>query len=44
MTLSKEDLENAKKAWETVKKQAQTDMDQADLYLEIILKKLESFQ
>lgn len=44
MTLTKLDLENAKKAWENIAKQANIDKDQADMYLEVIMKKLEDFK
>jgi len=40
MPLSKEELEQAKAAWEKVRKQARIDIDQADMYLETIDKKL----
>lgn len=42
--MEKEDWEKALAAWTNVKNQAQIDAEQADLYLEAIKLKLESFK
>ena len=44
MPLNKKDWEKAQQAWENIKKQAEIDMEQAEFYLENILKKLETFK
>lgn len=44
MTLTKEDLDKAKQAWENIAKQAKIDSDQAEMYLEIIMQKLEGLK
>ena len=41
--ISKEDWEKSLKAWENVKKQANIDNEQADLFIVAVKKKLEEF-
>lgn len=42
--MNKEEWENGVKAWENVRKQAQIDIEQADLYLSAIHKKIEEIK
>ena len=42
--MNKEDWEKALSAWENVKKQAEIDAEQADLYISTIKQKLETFK
>jgi len=40
MTLSIEELEQARKAWENIQKQSRIDGDQAEMYLQVVVKRI----